>query len=150
MKKPNGFTLVELMVVVAIIGILAAVGIPQYRDYVTRGKLAEAYANLGTLRTQMEQYFQDNRTYIGFPCPAAGAEPTGSQYFNYTCLAGTPTKTAYTFVATGVVAQGLDGIAFTINEANVKVTTITGGSAMANSGWQASASCWVRSKNGGC
>jgi type IV pilus assembly protein PilE len=148
MKKPNGFTLIELMVVVAIIGILAAVAIPQYRDYVVRGKLAEAYSTLSTLRTQAEQFFQDNRTYIGFPCPAAGAEPTGTKYFNYTCNP-VPAKATYTFVATGIAAQGVDGIAFTINEANAKATTITAASPMETSGW-AAAACWVRNKGGVC
>jgi type IV pilus assembly protein PilE len=148
MKKASGFTLIELMVVVAIIGILAAVGIPQYRDYVVRAKLAEAYSTLSTLRTQAEQYFQDNRTYIGFPCPAAGSEPTGSKYFNYTCNPAVA-KTTYTFVATGIATQGLSGIAFTLNEANAKTTTITGGSTMATNGWTAAA-CWVRNKGGVC
>src|SRR5262249_31979693 len=100
MKKANGFTLIELMVVVAIIGILAAIGIPQYRDYVTRSKLAEAYTNLSTLRTQAEQYFQDNRSYLNFPCTV-----TGAKSFAYTCP--TLTKTTYSFVATGVASQGL-------------------------------------------
>lgn len=147
MKKTAGFTLLELMVVVAIVGILAAVGIPQYRDYVLRSKLAEAYSNLSTLRSQAEQYFQDNRTYVGFPCPAGAI--TGSKYFTYSCNPAV-TKTTYTFVATGVATEGLDGIAFTINDSNVKATTITGGSPMEASGWTASASCWVRNKNGIC
>jgi type IV pilus assembly protein PilE len=147
MKKSSGFTLIELMVVVAIIGILAGIGIPQYRDYVLRGKLAEAYTNLSTLRTQAEQHFQDTRTYSTFPCPAGGI--TGSRYFTYTCNPNPPGKTTYSLVATGVAAEGLNGIAFTINEANVKATTIAGGSPMETSGWTAAA-CWVRNKGGVC
>ena len=56
----KGFTLIELMIVVAIIGILASIAIPQYSDYVKRGKAAEATSNLATLRIKMEQCFQDN------------------------------------------------------------------------------------------
>ena len=152
MKKTSGFTLIELMVVVAIIGILAAIGVPQYRDYVLRAKLAEAYTNLGTLRTQAEQFFQDNRRYTNTICPAVGpasAGLTGSKYFTYNCTAA-PTNTTYTFSAIGDPAQGLNGITFTINESNVKTTTITGGSPMETSGWTGSASCWVRAKNGVC
>ena len=112
-----------------------------------RGKLAEAYTNLATLRTQAEQYFQDNRTYIGFPCPAGAI--TGSKYFTYACNPAV-TATTYTFEATGVASEGLDTIIFSINDQNVKATAITGGSPMANSGWLASASCWVRNKGGVC
>jgi type IV pilus assembly protein PilE len=152
MKKTSGFTLIELMVVVAIIGILAAVAIPQYRDYVLRGKLAEAYTNLSTLRTQAEQFFQDNRRYTNTICPAVGpasASLTGSKFFTYNCSVA-PTNTTYTFSAIGVASQGLDGITFTINESNVKTTAITGGSPMESGGWTGSSSCWVRNKGGAC
>ena len=151
MKKPAGFTLIELMVVVAIVGILAAVGIPQYRDYVTRSKLAEAYSNLATLRTQAEQYFQDNRSYGSAICPALGpatASMTGSQYFTYNCDPA-PTNTTYQFNAIGVAAKGLDGITFSIDASNNKTTTVTGGSTMATNGWTGAA-CWVRNKGGAC
>jgi type IV pilus assembly protein PilE len=146
MKKPNGFTLIEVMVVVGIIGILAAIALPSYRDYVIRSKLAEAYSNLSALRTQAEQHFQDNRTYASFTCP-----PTlvGSKYFDYTCNPA-PTATTYTFVATGKDAEGLTGISFTINEANTKATTVTASSVMETNGYASNAACWVRKKKGEC
>lgn len=146
MKKAQGFTLIEVMVVVGILGILAAFAIPSYRDYVIRSKLAEAYSGLSSLRTQAEQFFQDNRTYIGFTCP-----PTvvGAKFFDYTCNPA-PTATTYTFVAAGKAAEGLTGISFTINEANTKATTVTGGSVMENNGYTGNASCWVRNKGGSC
>lgn len=146
MKKPNGFTLIEVMVVVGILGILAAIAIPSYRDYVIRGKLAEAYSGLSALRTQAEQFFQDNRTYIGFPCPPT---VTGAKFFTYDCNPA-PTATTYTFTAAGNAGEGLAGITFTINQANTKATTVTGGSAMANNGYAGNAACWVRRKNGDC
>src|SRR5262245_7477408 len=62
-RKQGGFTLIEVMIVVTIIAILAAVAIPNYSDYVTRGRVVEAIAGLGDARTKMEQFFQDNRTY---------------------------------------------------------------------------------------
>ena len=61
MGKQRGFTLIELMVVVVVIGILAAIGYPSYTDYIRRGKIAEATATLGDWRTKMETYYLDNR-----------------------------------------------------------------------------------------
>jgi prepilin-type N-terminal cleavage/methylation domain-containing protein len=146
MKKSTGFTLIEVMVVVGILGILAAFAIPSYRDYVIRAKLAEAYTGLNALRTQAEQFFQDNRTYIGFPCP-----PTvvGARNFVYSCNPA-PTQVTYTFVATGATAEGLDGIVFTINEANARTTTVTAASVMEKNGYVANGACWVRNKGGTC
>ncbi|MCH8856823.1 MAG: prepilin-type N-terminal cleavage/methylation domain-containing protein, partial [Proteobacteria bacterium] len=53
----QGFTLIEVMITVAIVAILAAVALPQYRDYVTRSRLADASTGLSTVRAQMERYF---------------------------------------------------------------------------------------------
>ena len=61
----GGFTLIELMVVIVVIGILAGIGFPAYQDYVKRGKITEAISSLSDMSVKMEQYFQDNRTYAG-------------------------------------------------------------------------------------
>ncbi len=61
----RGFTLIEVMITVAVIAILAAVALPNYIEYVTRSKLVEAKTNLSDMRTRLEQYFLDNRAYPG-------------------------------------------------------------------------------------
>lgn len=61
-RADGGFTLIEVMIAVAVVAILAAPALPSYRDYVTRGNIPEATSRLLTKQVQMEQWFQDNRT----------------------------------------------------------------------------------------
>ena len=144
MKRENGFTLIELLIVIAIIGIISAIAVPQYTDYVTRSKLAEATGTLSEHRVRMEQYFQDNRTYVG-ACTAGTVAPlpTG-RYFVYDC--GVPTATTYTVTATGVAAEGTAGFVFTINQANARATTGT----PAAWGSVTNPNCWINKKTGTC
>ena len=104
MLGQKAFTLLELMITVAIVGILAAVAIPSYTDYVMRGKIGEATSTLLAMRTKMEQFYQDNRTYVG-ACAAGTIAPlpTGLKYFTVTCP--TLTATAYTIQAAGGITR---------------------------------------------
>ena len=90
LKTQQGFTLIELMVVVVVIGILAAVAVPSYTEYITRGRIPDATSNLATKRVKLEQFYQDNRTYVA--APDCSSDTTTSSYFNFSCTAG-PTAT---------------------------------------------------------
>lgn len=137
MSRQHGFSLMELMIAVAIIAILAAVALPAYTDYIIRSRLPEGQAGLAAGRVAAEQYFQDNRTYVGMPCP-----PDTARWAYTGCAGGGPTATTYTITATG---QGeLAGFVFTVNQANARATTGV------PAGWATNANCWILRKGGGC
>jgi type IV pilus assembly protein PilE len=132
------------MITVVIIAIIAAIALPAYNDYVTRGKIQEATSALLAMRTKMEQYYQDARTWAPAPptiapCQAGSVAPlpTGLKYFTITCSG--LTATTYKVTATGA------GFVFSIDEANTRRTENV------PSGWTLPASnCWVSRKGGIC
>ncbi len=147
MRRQQGFTLIELMIAMAVIAILTAIALPSYTQYVIRGKLTEAHANLADLRVKMEQFYQDNRTYIGGPCAPTGTAAAQLKYFSFSCSPAA-TATTYTIQAVGS-DPGLIGITFTIDQSNTHATTVTASSKMANNGYTTNAACW-ETKKGAC
>jgi len=145
MQRQSGFTLIELMVTVAIVAILAAVALPSYTNYITRSKIAEAKAQLLAMRTKMEQFFQDNRTYVGACVPGTvAALPAGLKHFSMTCPAADLTANTYTIRADGQESD-LANLVLTIDQGNVRKTVSV------PSGWTMPATnCWVSKKSGEC
>jgi len=102
MKK--GFTLLELIIVIIIVGILATLGFVQYASVIERGRFAEARANLGTLRQLQIARHEDpmhGTTYGTLAAPTTDElgsglplAPSAAYYFTYECAAATGTCTA--------------------------------------------------------
>jgi type IV pilus assembly protein PilE len=141
MRDIKGFTLIEVMIVVAIVAVLAAIALPNYADYVKRGKIIEATSALSDLRTRYEQYFLDNRTYVN-GCTAIKPIVNTARAFAIDC--GGESASTYTGTATGRASEGMGNFSYTINQANVKASTIT------EPGWSGNGTCWAIRKDGSC
>src|SRR5512144_2127084 len=98
LRSKKGFTLIELMIVVAIIGILAAIAIPNFLRFQAKSKQSEAKTNLGGLFTVEIAYFGENNTYSNFTQIAWA--PTGARTYSY--WSGGYTNTNLTLVPTPV------------------------------------------------
>ena len=137
-RPPQGFTLIELMVAVAIVGILAAVALPSYTDYLRRGRLPEAFTYLSNYRVQMEQYYQDNRNYgSGTDCAggAIASAPAGTKFFTYSC-ALTNSGQGYTLTATNTADMGSAHV-YTVDAGNARATTSFKGATVTGK------ACWL-------
>ena len=116
--RTRGFTLVELLIALAILVILAAIALPSYSDYVRRAQLSSAFETLGSYRMRLEQAYQDGGNYGVTNC--AVAAPGGTSYFSYSC---TLTNSGQGFTATGTGTGMMSGYAYTTDAAGANTTT---------------------------
>ena len=139
-KRQAGFTLIEIMIAVVVIGILTAVALPSYNGYVQRARLTEAFTGLAGLQPRMEQHWSNNRSYAGFDAVALAQMPEDSDNFVFDLTSAS--ASAYVVTATG--QGGADGFAYTIDQNGNRATTAV------PDGWTGSDTCWVDREEGTC
>ena len=140
LRKKTGFTLIELMIVVAIVGLLTLLAWPSYQDYIKKGKRAEGKSALAQAAQAMERYFTNNNTYTvdltaaGFK--AYSGESAATSAYTIVAIAGTTGTIATSYILTAAPSSWDDTAAcgdLTINQAGTR--GVTGGA-------YTSVQCW--------
>lgn len=144
MARINGFTLIELMIVVAIVGVLAGIGYPSYQSYVLNSHRSEAKAELSQIALLQEQFYLDHNDYaLSLPLNATDTGETvlsgwidESEHYNF-ALGASSTVDAFSVIATAVGAQANDNecVAFEIDN-------FGNASAVDSDGDDTTANCW--------
>lgn len=106
-RNSLGFTLIELMITVAIIGILAAIAYPSYQQYVQKTRRAAAEGCLMELAQWMERYYTTNMTYAGAVLPVTACQVDLAPFYTFS-LNGAPDATTYALQATPQGGQSSD------------------------------------------
>lgn len=136
-RAQRGFTLMEVLITIVIVGILSAVAIPQYTQYVTRSRTAEAFSALGAAQAAAEQFWSNTRSYANFD--TSPTFPTATPNFTYALSSAD--QSGYKITATGRAKMA--GFTYTIDQSGTRTTTAT-------PSWGTSTSCWVDKKGGLC
>jgi type IV pilus assembly protein PilE len=138
-NRSNGFTFVELLFTMTIAGVLASVAMPSYNDYMARGRITAAVAHLAVSQLQMQQYFQNSRSYVG--APACATDTTSSSHFDFSC----PVQEDFHFVAQAIGKGPMAGFTLAVDDAGVARTVGV------PTGWRMpSRNCWVLRRDGSC
>ncbi|HMW55228.1 MAG TPA: prepilin-type N-terminal cleavage/methylation domain-containing protein [Accumulibacter sp.] len=142
MKANSGFTLIEVMVVIVMISILAAIAVPNYIDYLTKGRITEAVGALASMEVRMQQHFLDERTYVG-ACVAGTVAPLPANTSNFTFTCSGLGAAAYQVDATG--KSSMAGFQYRITAAGKSTVALP-------SGWTLPSpnTCFALNKAGGC
>lgn len=139
--RSRGFTLIELVIAMAVIALLAAVAYPSYTAYVRRGKIAVALGELGTARVKLEQYYADNRNYgsTATTCPVPMPSADG---FSFSCSWGS-TSNSQSFVITAGGVNSMAGYSYSVNHRDEQRTVQFDGAAV-------NAACWLKKQGDAC
>jgi len=135
----RGFTLIEVMITVAIVGILAAIAYPSYQQYVLRSHRSEGMALLSEAAARMERYYAQNSTYAS-ATPSRLGLPANSANGYYSLSLGNPTATTYNLSATPQNAQAQDTACGTLTLDSTGLRGAAGTTATANAA--VVSNCW--------
>jgi type IV pilus assembly protein PilE len=138
MRTQRGVTLPEVMITIAIVGILAGIALPNYQGYIQRSTLSEAFDGLSAYRLRMDQAFHNNGNFGAGAC--AVATPTPTENFTFACEL---TDGGQGYLASAVGIGRMVGFAFSVDDDGRRITAAFPGQALLP------ATCWL-SKKGEC